>query len=161
MMAEDGTTVATAEVVVSGFSETTYEVPWRCFHCDELFHDRAAAAEHFGSYGEGDQPLCVEAATLDMREIAAHLRELRQELSGERDDNERLGSENSGWRYIARKLTRKPAATFHDLEHEWEFMEGRVLAAEAAIDAAPAWLASWLRRRAERLWRRRQARGLA
>lgn len=133
------------------------EGPWRCFHCGEICVTREAAAEHFGEGNyEMEMPLCIEAATLEMKEFALHLRQLYRELTGERDANERLEHENSGWRYIARKLTKKPAATTSDLELEWDAMEGRVLAAEAAINAAPRWLASFLRRRAERLWRGRK-----
>jgi hypothetical protein len=49
-----------------------------------------------------------------------------------------------------------PHATWHDLGNYRETAEGRILAAEAAINAAPRWLASFLRRRAERLWKRAQ-----
>ena len=31
--------------------------PWRCFHCDEVFTDREAAAAHFG-YSECSDPAC-------------------------------------------------------------------------------------------------------
>jgi hypothetical protein len=38
---------------------------WRCFHCDEVFRDEAAAREHFGSYGPRilSEPACqIDAA---------------------------------------------------------------------------------------------------
>jgi hypothetical protein len=38
---------------------------WRCFHCDEVFTDEAAAREHFGSYGPRilSEPACqIDAA---------------------------------------------------------------------------------------------------
>jgi hypothetical protein len=32
-------------------------LPWRCFHCDQLFFDEAAASAHFGQH-EGRTPAC-------------------------------------------------------------------------------------------------------
>jgi hypothetical protein len=39
----------------------TDEITWRCFHCDEVFTDRLAAAEHFGVDPEAP-PVCKIAA---------------------------------------------------------------------------------------------------
>lgn len=127
--------------------------PWRCFHCDEEFTDREAAADHFGA-GEYEEetPLCIEAATTEQKELIRTNRELWESLRKAEDENDDLEFKLSGWDYIARKLTGMPSATTHDVEHEWDFMQGRVIAAEAAINAAPKWLAQWLRRRAERKW---------
>lgn len=33
------------------------QMPWRCFHCDEVFSDATSAAEHFGT-SERQQPAC-------------------------------------------------------------------------------------------------------
>ena len=51
---------------------------WRCFHCDEVFTDRAAALEHFGS-STLDEPAC--------QTDAARLRTLEKELRRYRDED--------------------------------------------------------------------------
>lgn len=128
---------------------------WRCFHCDAVFTTREAAAEHFGNGNyEAEIPLCVEAATKEQAALILTNRELWDDLQKARRENEDLEERLYCFEYVTRKLTRMPSATTHDLEHEWDFMEGRVIAAEAAINAAPKWLANLLRRRAERLWKR-------
>jgi len=130
---------------------------YRCFHCDELFTTRESAAEHFGSGNyESEIPLCVEAATTDQRALILTNRELWEQVQSARSENEDLEGQVHSFEYFARKLTGKPSATVHDLEHEWDFMQGRVIAAEAAINAAPKWLASILRQRAERLYLKRK-----
>jgi len=43
---------------------------WRCFHCDEVFPDRAAAEDHFGTR-QSDAPLCAA----DLRELVAARKE--------------------------------------------------------------------------------------
>lgn len=134
--------------------ESTTET-WRCFHCDEVFTTRDAAAEHFGSGNyEAETPLCVEAATTEQKQLISTNRELWEELQKARHENEDLEDRLHSFEYIARKLTKKAHATTNDIEHEWDFMQGRVIAAEAAINAAPRWLAGFLRRRAERLYKR-------
>ena len=37
--------------------EDPSNLPWRCFYCDAVFHDREAATVHFG-HNEGCQPIC-------------------------------------------------------------------------------------------------------
>lgn len=136
--------------------------PWLCFHCDELFTDRDAAAEHFGDGEyESEIPLCIQAATTEQKQLILTNREMWDELQKARSENEDLEERLSDFEYVARKLTKKPHATTNDLEHEWEFMEGRVIAAEAAINAAPKWLARFLRWRAERMWLRKHMSALA
>ena len=126
---------------------------WRCFHCDEVLETREAAAEHFGDGNyEGEMPLCIEAATSEMRALVLTNREMFIEVQNLRDREEALEFQLGNFEYVTRKLTGKPSGTTSDLEMEWDFMQGRVLAAESAIDAAPRWLATWLRRRAERKW---------
>lgn len=124
---------------------------WRCFHCDEVFTTREAAAEHFGNGDyEAEIPLCIQAATTEQKELILLNRDLWEQLRKTQNENDDLEFNMSGWEYTARKLTKKPSATTHDLEHEWDFMQGRVIAAEAAINAAPKWLRRFLRWRAER-----------
>lgn len=53
---------------------------WRCFHCDELFTDREAAADHFGAQIDGlaDDTACKLNATDGL--IVKMLREAQEEL---------------------------------------------------------------------------------
>lgn len=105
---------------------------WRCFFCDEVFRTRKSAAEHFGTGNyESETPLCIEAATTDQRQLILTNREMWEQLQKAQSENEELEDRLSGFQYTARKLTKKPNATVNDLEHEWDFMEGRVIAAEA------------------------------
>lgn len=129
---------------------------WHCYHCEEVFTTPETAAEHFGNGDyEAEIPLCVVAATTDQKQLILTNREMWDELQKVRSENEDLEFNLHGFQYVARKLTRKPDADTNDLEHEWDFMEGRVVAAEAAINAAPKWLARLLRWRAERVWLRK------
>lgn len=120
--------------------EETYPMPqggWTCFHCNEVFTTRETAAEHFGNGDyETEIPLCIEAATTEQRQLILTNREMWEELQKARNENEDLEYRLGGWEYTARKLTKKPSATTHDLEHEWDFMEGRVIAAEAQLKAS-------------------------
>ena len=108
---------------------------WRCFFCDEVFTTRKLAAEHFGSGDyESETPLCVEAATTEQKQLILTNRELWTELQKAQSEVEELDYQLKGFEYLARKLTKKPNATVNDLEHAWDFMQGRVLAAEGAND---------------------------
>jgi hypothetical protein len=51
---------------------------WRCFHCDEVFTDKAEAREHFGETLD-DDPLCKIKA--DEGGLAGEIRRLNVELS--------------------------------------------------------------------------------
>jgi len=50
---------------------------WRCFHCDDVFTDRAEALEHFGETMD-DDPLCKIKADEDG--LAGEVRRLQKEL---------------------------------------------------------------------------------
>jgi hypothetical protein len=52
-------------------------VKWRCFHCDEVFTDRASAALHFGPRIYSDPACAVDAAKL--RDLELQLDAYRQE----------------------------------------------------------------------------------
>jgi hypothetical protein len=110
---------------------------WRCFHCDEVLKTRVAAAEHFssGDY-ENEPPLCIEAATTDLRKLVLTNREMWQQVRSLESQLEEAEDHIAGWEYTARKLTKKPDATAHDLECEWDSMQGRVVTAEAIIDGS-------------------------
>jgi len=56
----------------------THAAPqWRCFHCDEVFTDKAEAQEHFGEYLD-DSPLCLIKG--QDGGLAARVRELEAEV---------------------------------------------------------------------------------
>jgi hypothetical protein len=130
---------------------------WRCFHCDETFHTKEAAAEHFGSGNyESELPLCIEAATSEQSALILTNREMWARLLKVEEELEQAEYERDCWSSGARMFLGQPNATWHDLATYRDPLEGRVLAAEAAIDAAPNWLAGFLRRLAERRWRRRR-----
>jgi hypothetical protein len=134
------------------------ETPWRCFHCDEIFTERAAAAEHFGEGNyEGEMPLCIEAATSEMKALVLTNREMFARLMEVESELEQAEHERDCWAGGARKFLNAPHATWHDLGNYRETAEGRILAAESAIEAAPRWVATILRRRAEWLWHRRRS----
>lgn len=129
------------------------ELPWRCFHCDEVFTTKEAAAEHFGEGNyEMEMPLCIEAATGEMKALVLTNREMFRELMKERETCEQAEYERDCWAGGARMFLRQPNATWHDLANYRDPLEGRVLAAEAAVNAAPKWLATLLRSLAERKW---------
>lgn len=50
---------------------------WQCFHCDEVFTDRAAAAAHFGPSIYSDPACAIDAHRL--RELEAELARYREE----------------------------------------------------------------------------------
>lgn len=61
------------------------DTPWRCFHCDEVFTDRAAAADHFGS-----DPMASPAC-----QISAEQRGLLNALRNAEDEIARYRGEDS------------------------------------------------------------------
>ena len=58
----------------------TTKKTWRCFHCDEVFTDPAAARDHFGE-SVLDQPACQTDA-LRLRALEKELRRYRNEDTG-------------------------------------------------------------------------------
>lgn len=65
-------------------SDAASGIPWRCFHCDELFIDKAAAAEHFGT-GPMQDPACAIGAS--ERGLVGMIREQEAELRRYREDD--------------------------------------------------------------------------
>lgn len=53
-------------------------LPWRCFHCDEIFVDAAEATLHFGPRIYSDAACRVNSE---------HLRELERQLDGYREED--------------------------------------------------------------------------
>lgn len=60
-------------------------VGWRCFHCDEVFTDPKAAANHFGVDHVGDETLC-QMAQVDGG-IAKVIADLAEELQRYRSED--------------------------------------------------------------------------
>jgi len=44
---------------------------WRCFHCNEVFTDRDAAAAHFGERDDPEWPSCIKRAEKAERELSS------------------------------------------------------------------------------------------
>lgn len=65
---------------------------WRCFHCDDVFTDRAEAQEHFGLERDGSTPVCQLTAE-DVRQLRA----LEQSNAELRAENERLENDSRLW----------------------------------------------------------------
>jgi len=131
---------------------------WRCFHCDEVFADRQCAQDHFG-LDECETPGCVAILTEGERAILEDRRMWRERAFQEERDHEQTATDLSHLRWDVREIIRREAKrqnvaltdNARELKWVWETMEGQMLAADAALNAAPRWLASWLRRRAERV----------
>lgn len=75
---------------------------WRCFHCDEVFTDREAAADHFGVQIDGcpDEVACKINATEGLlvsmlREAQAELRLYHQEDNAAFRQFHALGAEHA------------------------------------------------------------------
>lgn len=129
---------------------------WRCFFCDEVFETRETAAEHFGSDDscEMDIPACLEA-TKGLQPLVTTNRELWSRLLRVESTLEQAEFERDCWAQAGRKAVGDPYATWHDIGHIRLDAEDKILAATAAFDAAPQWLKQFLRRRAEKLWNRK------
>jgi len=112
--------------------------PWRCFHCEEVFSDRAAAREHFGVTLTGvalcQEPRDMQDALRRARDAENRWMDLAAKLGVERTENERLAHMLASWeRQFA---TTDPREAWNRLDS----MEGRALAAEerAAVPAEAA-----------------------
>lgn len=67
------------------YTEPAQTVGWRCFHCDEVFTDPKAAANHFGVDHVGDETLC-QMAQVDGG-IAKVIADLAEELQRYRSED--------------------------------------------------------------------------
>jgi hypothetical protein len=63
-------------------------VEWRCFHCDEVFTDKAEAQEHFGLERDASTPAC-QLTVSEVRELRA-LEQVNAELRAENEQLENL-----------------------------------------------------------------------
>jgi hypothetical protein len=66
---------------------------WRCFHCDEVFTDHAAALEHFGE-SMCDDPACQIDMT-DVRAMENQLRQYREEDTALHRELRRMESDHA------------------------------------------------------------------
>ncbi len=57
---------------------------WRCFHCDEVFHSRRWAAEHFGS-DMGAEPACKISSAEG--HLVTYIRKLEDDLAQYRSED--------------------------------------------------------------------------
>lgn len=65
---------------------------WRCFHCDERFHDTASATKHFGSH-EYHQPACL----IDVDQVRAQEAELARYREEDSDKDRAMARLRSGF----------------------------------------------------------------
>jgi len=73
---------------------------WRCFHCDDVFTDRAAAAEHFGGDNLQADPACklnsIEGGLIALvRAQEQELQQFRTEETASYREFYRLGAEHA------------------------------------------------------------------
>jgi hypothetical protein len=127
-------------------------LPWRCFHCDETFHTKEAAAEHFGDGNyEMEMPVCIEAATTEMKAAVITMREMWQRIQKLERDLENAEHARDCWAEAGRIATGNPTANWHDFAAAKRRLADERHALETMLAAAPWWLAQLLRARAE--WR--------
>lgn len=122
---------------------------WVCFYCGEQCNGRTEAENHFGlDIWESCPAACVDPLRTDEKERQAAWMDLLRELEGERAESHERGAEIdslAGELAAFRELFRKLGAdTASDARHNLDFLEGRALAAEAAV--------AELKRRAPALW---------
>lgn len=113
---------------------------WRCFHCDEVFTDREAAADHFGVQIDGcaDDVACKLNAEQGL--LVKMLREAHEELRKyHQEDNEAyrqfyvLGADHST--ALRREEEKGYARGLHDARSSPEVLSG--CAVRAAIQQSP------------------------
>ena len=135
-----------------------FQGPWVCFHCGEVCNTRTEAMDHFG-YDESEMPGCIAILKEGEKAILEDRREWRHRALQEESANERLACERnhlyySIWEVIRKECKKQRSDHISEVENlrwVWETMEGRALAAEDALNAAPKWLRRFLRWRAEKL----------
>ncbi|CAN7302559.1 hypothetical protein LJR231_001544 [Phyllobacterium sp. LjRoot231] len=102
----DGTPIPNDLVVciAMAFAAHITSQEWRCFHCEEVFTDPAAARDHFGSH-EVCEPICCMSAA-DVREMEREIERYRaedsdkdREMHGMRADHARalINEEEKGY----------------------------------------------------------------
>lgn len=74
---------ATLPILRAAVDEAT--AGWKCFHCDELFTNRAHAAEHFG-WNEGAIPACRIRGSEG--HLVTYIRRLEAELTSYRNESD-------------------------------------------------------------------------
>ena len=111
---------------------------WRCFHCDEVFTDRALAQDHFAI--EGVPPMCVDPLTKDEKARMVVVRKLESEIIKLRKENEELDHQAGSFHAMTGELTRYfgqcgggPVKTASQAFLVYEAMIGRAEAAEAEV----------------------------
>ena len=114
---------------------------WRCFHCDEVFRSRKAAALHFGVdwYEVKDPAACVDPLRKDEKARMDELREAQryalscQSLATQADEQ---ADELSRTLDEFQRIT--GCKNTHELRMRIDSQEGRVVTANALIEAVRA-----------------------
>lgn len=112
-------------------------LPWRCFHCEDVFTDPVAAAAHFGT-GEQHQAGCIEKLSAPEKNLVLALRKVCDEFHALQF---RVSEEITNDEYFYGRLRRslatipkfKDCISLHDVFNLFDSLEGRVLAAEERL----------------------------
>lgn len=108
-------------------------MPWRCFHCDDVFTDRAEAKEHFGDYRD-DSPLCLIKG--QDGGLGARVRELEAELMDAY--KQRNEYENDARLYHELRSDVDRRTNGHGLFMHLDYLEGEKLVLQEKLEAAEA-----------------------
>lgn len=109
---------------------------WRCFHCDEVFHTRKAAYDHFGPDKACEKlpPACVDPLRADEK---ARIAELREAQNYAFQCQEKANAAEDRIDDLVRELGEFKHITGCDNSHElrmWlDSQTGRAVTAEALI----------------------------
>ena len=122
--------------------------PWICFHCGETCETVDQARDHFGT-DEFEECACIERLTETDKAIVEDRREWKRRALRAEEEVEQAQYETHLLRFDLGNQF-KGAKSINDAWFQYETMEGRALAAEAALAAAPSWLVRFLRARAEK-----------
>lgn len=116
--------------------DSVRETAWRCFHCDEVFTETDAAADHFGA-AEGERPACVAMLTETEKAIVEDRREWKRRAQRAENAVDELGLRLA--RVEAAIQARwKGARTIEDVIRLYDQSDGRALVAGGEAGSAEA-----------------------
>lgn len=110
------------------------ELPWRCFHCDEVFADQKAAQEHFGIDEMTSCAGCIEKVNGGEIGLLRRVRDLEQQLIPYLSESDAVSN------YVAGKMTAHAQALIREEERGYDkgVQEAKAEYAAACAKAATA-----------------------
>lgn len=119
------------------------ENSWRCFHCEEVFTDKASAEEHFGLDREEWPAACVDPLRTDEKERQAAFVSAFKEMEAAQEECERLRAQVEQLEHTtegqqAAIHSYKPfreCNSINDVFFVYDSIEGRALSAEEKLTA--------------------------